>query len=260
MKVKHEEGGTEYVLKMFPSVFTAMAVMLFMIPAFTLFYIAKQPAVDYFIHDYTQVVFVIPVIIFLVHQFHIHNGPNKFVTALLGMTLPAVILFVLSSITVEGSKSIIQSLFSIDCDMLPQKVHLQREWEAAESWFNTCIAQTALKSHFNFTLKYIATEFRMQDCGGYEAIYDKHEKEWSYLRRLEENYMCTGFCVPSRQLWSKGPHKDSCSVAVSQIFKYFVSARSEKVQTIMMMIFLPTLVFFAVLQPALVKLGYDFKW
>jgi hypothetical protein len=245
---KRHEGA---MMKMFPMAFTGVSVMVFMIPSFTLYHIMQLPAVNYLIKVPVELVFVVPFIILVFHGFHMTHGPSKYATPV-AFLIPAILLMTLGILMNGGGHKYMQALYSIDCDMLPQKAHLQLEWEAASSFFKTCTTDTATK-HSNFTAAFLASNFRIQDCTEYETVRAQHADSWGFLQSLEENYACTGFCIPGQQLWSKGPHKDSCSVAVSMIFKYFVQPRSEKVFLMMLLTMILTLIGFGVLAPMLKK-------
>lgn len=246
--------GSEELLRLFPMIFTTMCGIVFMVPCFTLWYLSRQPALGYFESDHTWVIVLVPAIVLLAHLYHTRCGPQRYITPC-ALMIPSIILFVIGLTVNSGSSDFVQSLFSLDCDIVPQKAHLQLEWEAAHAFFKQCLSDTATRS--NFTTQFLADTFRIQDCTEYPAVQAKHDKTWGYLQKLEENYACSGFCIPGPQLWSSGPHKDSCSVAVSMIFKYFVGARSEKIIIMMGIVFAMTLVFFAILGPTLKKNGFD---
>jgi len=230
-----------------------------MVPSFTLYYISKQPAVDYLVSDYTDAVWVVPVLIAVSHWYNSHYGPNRYAIAA-ALLLPSLLLLMLGVMTNEGASKYVQSLFSIDCDILAEKAALQLEWESANAFFKQCLNDTAAQKYStgkNYTTQFLESNFRITDCSGYQEVYAQHAKPWGYLQKLEENYACTGFCIPGRQLWAKGPTKDSCSVALSTVFKYFVGARSEKVMVMMFLVLILTAVFFVFVGPILKATGYD---
>jgi hypothetical protein len=246
--IKGSEHETYSIHRMFPLVFTAVTVLVFMIPSFTLLYIARQPAVDYFLDDKSYLVFLIPIVIVLTHWFHVARGPNRYVTSM-ALIIPSLLLLLLGLLANRGSSMYVQSLFSIDCDIIPVKAHLQLEWESANAFFQKCLHDTAKTT--NYSVPYLADNFRIQDCTDYSEAFQAHHGTWSYLQSLEENYACTGFCIPGQQLWATGPHKDSCSVAVSMIFDNFVSTRSFKVTSLMLLVLVLTALFFVFLVPNL---------
>lgn len=246
------------MLRLFPSIFTACMFMVYMIPAFTLYYIAKQPVVRYWSADYTDWTLFIPFFMVFAHQYHLRYGPNQIVTTFM-LIFPSALLLILAGITNAGAAGDSQALSSIDCDINHEKALLQLEWEAAQAFYDTCIANTALKPPY-YNIFWLKKQFRIQDCANYDAVYQKHEQSWSYLREMEEKYFCTGWCVPGEQLWSSGTHKDSCAVAASAVFEYFVQSRAGRITFIMLLILVPAIAMFAILEPVLKSMGYDFDW
>jgi len=226
---------------MWPMVFTSICLLLFVLPACTLIYITRQPAVDHLGTNWTSLTAVIPVVIALSHWSQHKYGPNK-PAIVAGLLIPSLMLVILGEKQTVGAGHFAQEMFSIDCDMLPEKAELQLEWEAARAFFSKCNNDTVATSKIAVTREFIAKNFRIQDCTDYPDALALHQGSWPYLQRLEENYFCTGFCVPGQQLWSKGPHKDSCSVALSKIFQYEVYPRAEKVAMSMFFVLLATMV------------------
>jgi hypothetical protein len=243
--------------RLFPSIFTATMFVVFIIPSFTLYYMCKQPAVNYWIEDKSGWVFIVPLLMSLTHQYHLKKGPGKMVTTM-SLVIPSVVIFTICMITTENAKGIAQELFSIDCDITREKAMLQLEWEAANSFYSQCLKNT--EQHSPYTLQYLEKTFRINDCAHYEAVHVRHQKAWDYLRNMEEGYQCTGWCVPNRPLWTAGRHLDSCSVAASRVFDYFVGVRTERIVALMFLIFVPSISLLGVLKPLLEAIGYDFKW
>lgn len=228
------------LVSMWPVVFTSICLLLFVLPSFMLIYISRQPATDYLGSNWTSITVVIPVVLALVHWHQHTNGPNKF-AMIAGLAIPSLILVILGEKQQQGAGSNVQSLFSIDCEMLSEKAELQLEWEAAQAFWSKCTNDTVAKSKPPVTSAFITQHFRIQDCTDYKDALALHPTTWPYLQSLEENYACTGFCTPGQQLWSKGPHKDSCSVALSKIYQYLVLPRAGKVMMTMFAVLLASL-------------------
>lgn len=247
----------DHLLGMFHIIFTAIMVLVFLVPSCILLYIEQQPSVEYFLGHKAYWLAIVPIMIVLAHQYHKTYGPNRIITVA-SLLIPALVILILALMLNGGAAGHAQALFSIDCDMLGSKRYLQLEWEAADKFFTECVSQTAAKS--NYSAEMIASKFRVQDCTHYQDAYKEHASSWSYLRYLEEEFHCTGFCTPGRQLWSKYDHKDSCSVAVSSLFKYMVGPRAIKISIHMILVLVPTALTVVVLKPALRSLGYELNW
>jgi len=227
------------LVQLWPWIFTCICLLLFGLPSFTLIYISRQPAVDYLGTNLTSLTLIIPVVLACAHWSQYTHGPSKaaIVTALV---VPSLILGFVAQTQTLGAGSYVDGLFSLDCDLLPAKAKLQLEWEHAQDFFIKCTNVTATKS--NFSTDFLTNTFRIQDCAGYQEALAKNSKSWSYLQRMEENYACTGFCVPGKQLWSNGPHKDSCSVALANIFHYSVYPLADLVSNAMIVMLVPILI------------------
>lgn len=229
------------LMKMWPEVFTSICLLLFVLPSCTLIYVSRQPAVDLLGTNWTSVTAAIPLVILLSHWSQYRYGPNKN-AIVAGLLIPSLILVFLGEKQSRGASTFVQSLFSVDCHMLPEKAELQLHWEAAQSFFTKCTNDTVANSKITVTTKFVADHFRIQDCADYSGALAVHHRSWTYLQSLEENYACTGFCVPGQQLWSKGPHKDSCSVALSKMYRYEVYPRAEQVAMSMLAVLFATVV------------------
>lgn len=223
----YENGkdGNIVLRRIFPAAFTMMCVLLFVLPAYLCVYAERHPVVKYFHGEWYYILLAIPILILFVHFYHVRNGPDRHLTNL-ALIIPSVLLLIYGANLLTSATSKADRLFSTDCTTMLEKSHLQREWEAAHLLYRSCLKDTA-KSR-NLTASYLAQNFRIQDCTEYPASLKDHH-DWSYLRGLEENSACTGFCKPGEQLWSKGAHKDSCSIAVASVFRYIVRGNAMQV-------------------------------
>jgi len=218
------------VMIFFPRIFTMVSITLFILPGYLAFRTDSDPVVLYWkggnvFADWF--LFLIPVIIAAAHIFHVYYGPSKYVTTAAAF-FPSLILTVYGITMMSLNPA--DSLFSIDCNTMPGKSHLQLEWEAAHSLYKTCLNQTAMANH-KFTVDTLTENFRIQDCTEYPKALAKHRETWTYLRHLEERTHCTGFCTPGQALWTSPsmPHKDSCAVAVASAFEYMAVPHSFQV-------------------------------
>lgn len=221
--------GKLMLRRIFPSAFTLAQILLFLVPTYLLVHAASNPVVEYWHGEWYYVLCVIPVIIFVVHLYHNRNGPDRYITNL-SLLFPSALLFVfgmnmLTNAILRGDK-----LFSLDCDSMTKKAYLQYEWEAAHKFYGDCLKDSAKER--NLTRGYLAKNFRIQDCIDYKSALLDHWHSWRYLRYLEEEHDCTGFCEPGEQLWSKGRHKDACTIAVASTFKYIVKTSCTQVVAI----------------------------
>lgn len=230
---ENAKGGKLMFRRIFPAAFTMTLIILFFIPGYLAIYSARHPVVKYFHGEWYEkwyekdyILYPIPLLIAVVHFFHVHNGPNWFVTNL-SLLIPSMLLLTVGTSLYTSATSNADRLFSTDCSTMWEKSHLQREWEAAHTLYRGCLKETAAAR--NLTKSYLAEKFNIEDCEEYKTALRKHWHDWSYLKHLEEDHACTGFCKPGEQLWSSGPHKDSCAIAVASVFRNIVQSNCVQV-------------------------------
>lgn len=223
---ENAKEGRVMLKRIFPAAFTMILVVLFFIPGYLTIYAASHPVVKYFHGEWYYILFPIPVLVAMVHFFHVRNGPDRYVTNF-ALIIPSMLLLIYATSLFTSATSKADRLFSTDCNTMREKTHLQREWEAAHTLYRGCLKETAAAR--NLTRSYLAEKFRIQDCEEYPAALREHRRDWNYLQQLEEDHACTGFCKPGEQLWSSGPHKDSCAIAVASVFRYIVKGNCMQV-------------------------------
>lgn len=232
---------------------TTLALLLFVVPSLTLIWTSLEPAVGYWSTTWLQVLFAIPVVIVGVHLYQVKFGANQNAVGV-ALVLPSILLMfmLVDKELLVGMK--VQELFSISCDAFPEKTALQLEWEAARDFYDQCITDTAA-SNKGITREVLIDHFSVRDCTQYEEAYANHAAAWGYLSMLEEKYGCSGWCIPGQQLWSHGPHKDSCSDAVGAAFQYFSCPRVYQALWLVFCILLLAGTFFPFCSPYLASKG-----
>jgi len=236
-------------MQLFPLAFTIICFLIFVIPMYLLLYIVHNPVASYWINLRSVFILLIPFIILTVHFIHVSiGGPNKF-AILVALVVPSVILILSANIAMTKSLDFATMLFSVDCNTLAAKAELQRSWEDAAALYGKCIEETAASR--NLTESYLAANFRVQDCTEYPDALKKNAKTWNYLRLLEETQFCTGFCTSGTRLWGHGVAKDSCSVAISSMFRNLVHAHSAQVMLMMLVVLLSTFIAMILVGPVM---------
>jgi hypothetical protein len=216
---KHE--GID-LLRMFPAAFTMVCFLVYLVPAWLILTAARTPALSYFASNGAYVVIAVPLIILLVHFIHLRSGnPVKF-GVIAALIIPALILLIYGNMQHTNAIDKQDKLFSTDCDTFPAKRRLQVAWEAAYNLYMQCLEDTAATS--NYSVSVLQANFRLQDCQEYQAqlnpvvqygstgmstqLTGTYAQEWNYLRYLEENHFCSGWCYAGVQLWSNQMTKD----------------------------------------------------
>jgi len=164
-------------------------------------------------------------------------------------------------------------LAASDCNAMPQKQKLQQAWEAAHDLWMGCLNETS--TLYGYDVATLQRSFRIQDCDEYldaagansksrlsrstrgTGSYLGYAEEWAYLRYLEENHFCGGWCTPRVQLWSHVRSKDSCSNAVADVFGWYVQPHAAEVCSVMVVIFTVSAIVLVLLGPIMRKSGFD---
>mmetsp|Transcript_81015 Transcript_81015/g.188217 ORF Transcript_81015/g.188217 Transcript_81015/m.188217 type:complete len:280 (-) Transcript_81015:204-1043(-) len=239
-----KNDGDIDMLKMFPSAFTMIGALLFSVPMWIVLTIGRNPAVAYFQSNSFYSVLIIPVITILVHLVHVRKGVPHKAAVVTGLVLPNLILLWYGNAMYLNAVDKSDKLFSSDCNSFDNKRELQRSWEAAYALYSNCINQTAHAT--GHSRQKLMDTFRIQDCEEYNAAltaytdsgtraYEEgHERDWTYLRSLEEEHFCAGWCYQAQQLWSSKAHKDSCSSVVSQLYGSYVRPHASEVCMLML--------------------------
>lgn len=250
-------GKQPELLRLFPWAFTAACCFLFAVPAWAELSLARDEALSYFRSDRTDVVMIIPVLICATHYIHLRQRvPNK-LAVMVTLIVPSLILFLCASGSRIAALDKYDKLLSANCDALPEKQALQDSWEAAYSLYADCLEQTTKAS--NYSVAQLMDRFRITDCEEYSTAYAgrSHQKEWTYLKYLEGNLFCSGWCYPGQQLWSSGVHKDSCSAVVSQLYRSHVAPRGSQVGSFMLVVLGSAIVAVTALGPVLRNHGVE---
>jgi len=242
-------------LKMFPSAFTLVLSVLYVMPTYIVFYASHHRVVGYWISNWSIVLLVIPIVVLVIHYIHAkQGGPNKY-ACIIGIVLPSVLLL-FSAMSLKGTGSDLETqLFSTDCDTIQGKRKLQRSWQAAYNLYMKCLRETATMHALN--VNDLTRTYRIEDCDEYQSAFSMHSGDWSYLRMLEEEQDCSGWCFASHRLWSSGEAKDACSIAVSMVFGIVVTHHAGEVIMLMLLALLGSVVAFLTVGPMLRKRGYS---
>lgn len=245
--------STFNALAIFPTAFTLTCGLAFLCPSYDIFWLSHTPAVAYWDSGWANILFIVPLIIFVVHIIHVRTeAPNK-PAVVFALLVPSILLLGLGNNQYGMAVSRATKLFSTDCDTFAEKANLQRSWEAAYMLFENCLNQTSAAS--GYPMQKLRDNFRVQDCEEYGAGMKQYGKDWNYLRYLEENHHCAGWCYPGVQLWSSSLAKDDCSTFVSAIFRNFVMPHCSQVVIMMVLTLLAATVGLIVLGPILRSRG-----
>eukprot|EP00927_Polykrikos_kofoidii_P066598 TRINITY_DN62169_c0_g1_i1.p1 TRINITY_DN62169_c0_g1~~TRINITY_DN62169_c0_g1_i1.p1 ORF type:complete len:260 (-),score=32.03 TRINITY_DN62169_c0_g1_i1:34-813(-) len=216
-------------------VFTLLCCVLFLPPAFSLLFMTRCTLLVPFDNMLCWFTLLIPLFIGLMHFVHVRKALHV-VSMSVALLLPSVLLFVLAETQVVSADKLSKELSSSDCSSNSDKRRLQESWDIAFIAFERCANQTAITSEV--PVRDIMSKFRIHDCDEYPTLLREQHQDWLYLENLEDSLHCTGICYPAQQLWSVKPWKDSCSVAVSSLFKLYVKPYCRQISVAMAIVML----------------------
>lgn len=203
----------------FPRMFTCVCCLVFFTPIFLMVRIGRDTNVRYWLGPWCDIAAFLPCLFILGHIVHSSRGRPHKPTVLLCLLVPAITLLVLGEFVLTAVADRANQLFSTDCDTFPEKRALESQHVAAEGVFATCLADTVSSGRGgDLTLEHAAELYRIQDCEEYESELQTRQRDWTYLRHMEEEHRCAGWCSVGQPVWTFGEVRDSCSVAASTIF------------------------------------------
>jgi len=251
------------VLRLVPWVIMLCCIVMFATPVMLTLHIGRDHNVKYWVGPWCDVVVILPIVFLVTGVMHLGKDlPDKRICAVC-LLVPAIGLLILadSVLTVVSDKS--DELFSLDCDTFAGKRDLEREWNAASELYNGCIEETlrTVKESYGreFTVAEAKAMYKIQDCEEYEATYLKHQRDWDYLKVLEEEEVCSGWCAPGESLWTyQDKPRDACSVSVSASLSGKVAHNAGQVLSSAIFILAFTCFLLVGVRPILKKHGI--KW
>lgn len=204
----------------FPSAFTLISGLLFLLPTYLLMKYALNPiAMPWSVGNWAWVLLIIPVTIAVVHYVHVRNGGPHAAAAGLGFLVPPLLLIVFAAVQNGSARKLQAELFSTDCDASAGKRSMQLSWEAAAEVLANCYNETVARHPHSLTVRQLRTAFRIEDCDDYQSQLRRHRRDWTYLKMMEERYYCAGWCYRAPQIWANAPAQDSCSVVAASFFR-----------------------------------------
>lgn len=197
------------------AIFTAVGV-----PIITSIQLARDPSVQYWIGRHGYVALLLPPYLLFLNGMLMRRGP-KMIPIILSTMAPFLYVVVGGKFHLDKASVVAEMLYSSDCTTFVPKQDIHRSWVAAARIYEKCIERITAESGLNHTegLKL----YRLQECKEYipepgqEDIHAKHRTAWQYLRMLEEDHSCCGWCWETRPLWTFGEVRDACSAAAGKI-------------------------------------------
>lgn len=233
------------VMEMFPSLFTTFCFAVFGTPIVLCHHVGRDPQVLFWIGDYIDWVLFLPLLFVWAHIYHvIFRVPSKFVMVICLIGSCVVILYACQHVMLDAYDNA-NAFTAIDCDTFPQKMELQRSWEAAHTFYDNCMTEMA--DEMDITYESAATMYRIEDCADYVTQLGRNP-DWGYLAELEEQHLCSGWCERGEAIWTLSETRDSCSSTVGDIMH-------SQIRFTMLQVLVYTFVVLFVISVMLVTLG-----
>lgn len=218
--------------RMFTSAVTLCCFAIYSYPLVSAMYLGGQRNVQFWAGRYGQWSLLVPFIFLGGYAVQVQFAAPRRVVVLVTALLPAVIFLLIGNSYHASSYHVADQLLSTDCTTFTKKRELDRAWFMAHAFYIDCLKR--LSSHAGSAGQELHIEdamkvYRIHHCEEYDEAYLQYEEEWSYLAYVEENHLCSGWCQIGPRLWSFRDAKDSCSVAVGDVFRGEVQRTSLQI-------------------------------
>mmetsp|Transcript_18976 Transcript_18976/g.43071 ORF Transcript_18976/g.43071 Transcript_18976/m.43071 type:complete len:257 (+) Transcript_18976:53-823(+) len=214
---QHDPRKQFDLIRVFPAAFTICCLLLFTAPVVKCIDLAFDRDCAFWMGHAPQVIaFIPPVFVGAAHVVHlVKKKPNR--AAVVGANMGSCLILLCLFERYMGRGTELSSHFiSTDCRSFPRKEAMERQWQAAHTFYSRCLSENG-----------DAWSFMIEDCPGYKAQLDKHA-HWEYLAGLERRHLCGGWCQPGPQLWGFAETPGArCSAIVGEVMQ----AKVERVGT-----------------------------
>jgi len=206
--------------EVWPHYFTLALLAVFGAPVISGVHLASEASVSYWIGSWGFLAMAIPWYLALLHAVHQNRGAPKLVPVLFGSVVPAVVLFVVANVHLTATGIVANMLMSDDCTTHPKKQEIHHSWVIAAGLYEQCVNRTSAAKGLSYEQG--LSQYRLQDCDEFQPQqpdpWASHREEWAYLRGLEEEHLCSGWCWSSRPLWTYTEDaNDPCSAVAGAV-------------------------------------------
>lgn len=237
----NQPGEGIRLLQMFPTLLSLGCILLYAPAIYEMLRMVSEPVIVFWFGPVLRyITLALPLVVFVCHVIHSKRARELADTSipcrpavLAAVLVPGIGLLFLAHYTWYAGSNYQMRLFSVDCDTFTEKRRLQESWMAASDIYTACIENMAPPQ--TATIPGSAQSTRITDCTEYRDMLltnPSRARDWQYLRMLETEHGCTGWCAPGQELWRETPDgtpRDSCSVAAAARFEIEVGRTSEHV-------------------------------
>lgn len=220
------KGAMAQYRELYPSLLTIALLAVFGTTVMSGIRLCSDVNARYWIGIWGYAVILIPVVIIIAHIVQAYYRRPLYFALLASCVLPPLISLIVGWIYVVPVNHIVSRLGSTDCTTFHKKQQIEQAYKAAQHFFDDCAAAEAKKQ--SKTIEVIKQRIVISDCPGYNPRAGGYPHEWAYLKTLEEQQHCAGWCSKSETaLWTHSLEKwDSCSAAAAADLKEKVARNS----------------------------------
>lgn len=182
-----------------------------------------KAAVDYFQNDQSLIIAIMVIVWLVLGQILIAKKViSRAYTPLVMIILPTIVIACASQTQAWTFESQVAALESNDCRSFAQKAQLDSAWKKANELYQNCTKE--LSTLTGASLAETQKTATIAECPGYTQHLAIYGRDWKYLARLEQHFMCGGWCKPGQPVFTQGFQvQDSCSRAVARVLSENVS-------------------------------------
>jgi len=225
---------------LFPTAFTVCAMMILGAPTVTGIRLALNPSTRYWIGRGSWSIMLVPLLLIVSHFMHVRHKRPKFVPVVLATVFPSVVIFFIGYGTSIPIGGIVDRLYSSDCHTDQAKYHLEEAHRVAGEILQTCANRVSRETGVLSSETYKVLS--LEDCaeykvyfspGGDSSKYGNWKREWQYLKTLENEQLCSGFCNRGRALWRNDlVPRDICSNSAATVMESNVRSWSRRLMAL----------------------------
>jgi hypothetical protein len=196
--------------RLFASSLTGTLFCIFLYPLLTVFHLAFDENVQFWIGYYPLLTFLIPVVWLAAHFYHVYLGKGHRGVVTFTFTFPCVVFFLVGGSILFQATHVVDGLLTADCAHFRAIRPVEQAYQDAATVLKKC--QEEQKND----------DLLLQHCKDYVNGYDSesHAENWPYLMFVERNYNCHGFCTATGVgLWTRDGGMDACAVAVASVIR-----------------------------------------
>jgi len=243
--------------------FSLLAFAIYGVPILNGIELALNTTVRYWIGWFSWLVVLVPLLLITCHLVHTVKAKPQFNTMVLSTVVPALIVMAIGYSVMMPISGITDRLMSSDCTTYSDKSYLNNAYEAARVVWDSCILREMNET--GKPAREVKDTLIVDDCKEYQESLSsgdgatKWKKQWNYLRSLEINQDCSGWCNTEQEsIWTTDHEsKDICSSVVGHILNVTVKRLAERMLVSGVLAMVVSLVALVAVQEYMIRLGVE---